>query len=108
MLRPPSPQPLHPAALSLLPPTQASWEDCWWEASDWFGLRELGAKKSGKTEYGAQDFGTQLGSMYVLGLFSCKCSLRQCPATLEGLQRFADDARVPRIIPHAIGSAEVL
>ncbi len=34
------------------PPLQASWEECWWEASDWAGLKELGATKSGNTEYG--------------------------------------------------------
>ena len=30
-----------------------AWEECWWEASDWKGLRELGAAKKGNTETGA-------------------------------------------------------
>lgn len=30
-----------------------AWEECWWEASDWAGLRELGAHKIGSTPDGA-------------------------------------------------------
>lgn len=30
-----------------------AWEECWWEASDWKGLRELGAAKKGNTAEGA-------------------------------------------------------
>eukprot|EP00200_Dunaliella_tertiolecta_P010471 CAMPEP_0202386010 /NCGR_PEP_ID=MMETSP1127-20130417/64080_1 /ASSEMBLY_ACC=CAM_ASM_000462 /TAXON_ID=3047 /ORGANISM="Dunaliella tertiolecta, Strain CCMP1320" /LENGTH=528 /DNA_ID=CAMNT_0048986381 /DNA_START=250 /DNA_END=1836 /DNA_ORIENTATION=- len=32
---------------------QVAWEESWWEASDWAGLRELGADKSGSTPLGA-------------------------------------------------------
>ena len=28
-------------------PRQVEWEEKWWEASDWAGMRELGAEKSG-------------------------------------------------------------
>lgn len=40
---------------------QVAWVESWWEASDWSGLRELGADKSGSTPEGA--FG--LHSMHV-------------------------------------------
>jgi len=35
------------------------WEESWWEASDWTGLKEMGAKKEGAW--------TQLGTMTGLG-----------------------------------------
>lgn len=28
-------------------PAQVEWEEKWWEASDWSGMRETGAEKSG-------------------------------------------------------------
>ena len=28
-------------------PLQVEWEERWWEASDWGGMREMGAEKSG-------------------------------------------------------------
>ena len=32
---------------------QVSWEECWWEVSDYKGLRELGAAKKGTGADGA-------------------------------------------------------
>eukprot|EP00951_Prasinocladus_malaysianus_P042587 scaffold518615_cov48-Prasinocladus_malaysianus.AAC.1 len=32
---------------SVVHPWQVEWEETWWEASDWSGMRELGAEKSG-------------------------------------------------------------
>ncbi len=31
---------------------QVTWEECWWEASDWAGLKELGATKTGTSASG--------------------------------------------------------
>lgn len=42
--------PLH-LLLASLP--QVQWEECWWEASDWKGFRELGAAKKGNRADGA-------------------------------------------------------
>lgn len=28
---------------------KVEWEETWWEASDWSGLREMGAQKAGTT-----------------------------------------------------------
>ena len=41
--------PLHVAVCVL----QVSWEECWWQASDRYGLKELGAFKKGTTAGGA-------------------------------------------------------
>jgi hypothetical protein len=30
-----------------VPNTQVEWEESWWESSDWSGMREMGAEKSG-------------------------------------------------------------
>ncbi len=32
---------------------QVEWEEYWWEASDWAGMKELGAEKSGCSADGA-------------------------------------------------------
>ena len=32
---------------------QVEWEERWWEASDWAGMKEMGAEKSGCTAAGA-------------------------------------------------------
>ena len=33
--------------------TQVEWEDRWWEVSDWAGMKEMGAEKSGCRADGA-------------------------------------------------------
>ena len=33
--------------------SQVEWEEYWWEASDWAGMKELGAEKSGCSADGA-------------------------------------------------------
>ena len=37
----------------LYSPLQVSWEECWWESSDYKGLRELGAAKKGTAADGS-------------------------------------------------------
>lgn len=37
---------------------QVEWEEHWWEASDWAGMREMGAEKSGCRADGAAWFET--------------------------------------------------
>ena len=32
---------------------QVEWEEYWWEASDWAGMKEMGAEKSGCSAQGA-------------------------------------------------------
>ena len=40
------------ASAATRPPVrpQVKWEEAWWEVTDWTGMRELGARKSGNKE----------------------------------------------------------
>jgi hypothetical protein len=46
--------------------TQVSWEETWWEASDWVGYKELGATKTGTSLAGGRQNGVE-GGVSLLG-----------------------------------------